>query len=446
MKLLFAVVLCVGFAPVAYSQNWPSFRGQNSAGVGDGNALPASWDTEKSTNVLWKTPIPGLGHSSPIVWGERVFVTTAVSSAEKSQFVHGPTQTPASAEDSSKHSFRVYCLDKKSGRVIWEKTIYEGVPKVKRHVKASYANPTPATDGKKLIVSFGSEGLYCFDLDGKLLWKQDLGILDGGWSSGPDFHWGFGSSPVIYKHLVIVQCDTQNQSFVAAYDLANGKRVWQTAREEDSSWSTPTVYEGTHGAELITSGTKFYRGYDPLTGKELWRMSDGVDVKIPTPIAANDLIYLGGGSAHVRHAFVAVRAGVKGEIQPSNIAWQSTQIKPHIVTPIVYGDYLYACTDNGILSQYHAKTGEPTFRARLGSGGSFSASPVAADGKLYFASEDGDVFVIKAGTTFELLARNAMGEVVMATPAIAGKMIIIRGQNHVFGIGEKSTDYADSRN
>jgi outer membrane protein assembly factor BamB len=238
---------------------------------------------------------------------------------------------------------------------------------------------------------------------------------------------------------VIVQCDTQKQSFIAAYNLADGKRVWQTSREEDSSWSTPTIYEGKDGAELITSGTKFYRGYDPLTGKELWRLADGVDVKIPTPIVANDLYFLGGGSPDERHPFYAIRAGVKGEIKPdtNSIAWQSLQIRPHIVTPIVYGDYLYACTDNGILSQYNAKTGEPTFRARLGSGGSFTASPVAADGKVYFVSEDGDVFVIKAGPTYELLARNAMGEVVMASPAIAGTMIIIRGQNHVFGIAER---------
>jgi outer membrane protein assembly factor BamB len=368
-----------------------------------------------------------------------------VSSAANSQFVHGVTDTPASADDTSTHSFRVYCLDKNTGRVIWEKAIYEGVPKTKRHVKASYANPTPATDGKKLVVSFGSEGLYCFDFDGKLLWKQDLGVLDGGWSPGPDFHWGFGSSPVIYKHLVIVQCDTQKPSFIAAFNLADGKRVWQTARNEDSSWSTPTIYDRQDGPELITSGTKFYRGYDPLTGKELWRLASGVDVKIPTPIAANDLYFLGGGSSHDRHPFYAVRAGVKGEIKPSeadakSIAWQSLQIRPHIVTPIVYGDYLYACTDNGVLSQYNVKTGEPTFRARLGSGGSFAASPVAADGKVYFVSEDGDVFVIKAGPTYELLAKNAMGEVVMASPAIAGKMIIIRGQNHVFGIAEKQTN------
>ena len=442
MKWLVALALCVALTSVTYSQNWPSFRGQNAAGVGDGNAPPTTWDVEKSINVLWKTPIPGLGHSSPIIWGDRIFVTTAVSSSANSQFVHGATQTPASADDNSKHSFRVYCLNKNTGTIIWEKSIYDGVPKVKRHVKASYANPTPATDGKRLIVSFGSEGLYCFDFEGKLLWKQDLGILDGGWSSGPDFHWGFGSSPVIYKHLVIVQCDTQNQSFVAAFNLADGKRVWQTPREEDSSWSTPTVYEGRNGAELITSGTKYYRGYDPLTGKELWRLADGVDVKIPTPIASHDLYFLGGGSPQEKNTFYAIRAGVKGEMKPTeadkqSIAWQTSQIRAHLVTPIVYGDYLYACTDSGILSSYDAKTGEQAFRARLGSGGSFAASPVAADGKLYFASEDGDVFVVKAGPRYELLARNAMGEVVMATPAITGKMIVIRGQNHLFGLAER---------
>jgi outer membrane protein assembly factor BamB len=442
MKSLLVLALTLALSSIAYSQNWPSFRGQNGTGVGDGSTPPTTWDTEKSVNVLWKTPIPGLGHSSPIIWGDRIFVTTAVTSAANSQFVHGLTETAASADDNSKHSFRVFCLNKNTGHVIWEKAIYDGVPKTRRHVKASYANPTPATDGKNLIIPFGSEGLYCFDLNGKLLWKQDLGTLDGGWTAGPDFHWGFGSSPIIYKQLVIVQCDTQNQSFIAAYNLATGKRVWQTPRAEDSSWSTPTIYEGKDGVELITSGTKYYRGYDPLTGKELWRIADGVDVKIPTPIVANDLYFLGGGSANERHAFYAVRAGIKGEINPAetgtaSIAWKSLQIKPHIVTPLVYRDYLYACTDNGILSQYEAKTGEQTFRARLGSGGSFSASPVAADGKVYFVSEDGDVFVIKAATKFELLARNSMGEVVMATPAIGGNMIVIRGQNHVFGIAAR---------
>lgn len=445
MKSLLALALCLGWASAVSAQNWPSFRGQNGSGVADGNNPPTVWDAEKSTNILWKTPIPGLGHSSPVVWGDRVFITTAVSSAANSQFVHGLTETAASADDTSKHSWRVYCLDKNTGRMIWEKAIYEGTPKVKRHVKASYANSTPATDGKHLVVSFGSEGLYCFDFDGKLLWQQELGVLDGGWSSGPDMHWGFGSSPIIYQHLAIVQCDTQSQAFIAAFNLADGKRVWQNPREEDSSWSSPAIYEGKDHAELVTSGTKYYRGYDPLTGKELWRLADGVEVKIPTPIAAHGLYFLSGGSSHDRRTFYALRAGIKGEIKPAetadgsaSIAWQSPVIKPHVVTPIVYGDYLYVCTDNGVLTQYQAKTGEPGYRARLGNGGAFSASPVASDGKLYFASEDGEVFVIKAGSTYELLARNPLGEVMIATPAITGKMIIIRGEHHLFGIGEKA--------
>jgi outer membrane protein assembly factor BamB len=442
MKFVRVLILIFLITSTAPAQNWPSFRGPNSSGVADGAKPPAVWDAEKSINILWKTAIPGLGHSSPIVWGDRVFVTTAVSSAANSQFVHGLTETAASAEDNSKHSWRVYCLDKNSGRIIWEKAVYEGAPKVKRHVKASHANPTAATDGKYLVVSFGSQGLYCFDLNGKLLWRQDLGILDGGWTADPESHFGYGSSPIIYKQLAIVQCDTQSQSFIAAYNLADGKRVWQTLREEDSSWSTPAIFENKDRTELVTSGTKYYRGYDPLTGKELWRLADGVDVKIPTPIAAHGLYFLTGGDSHTQRTFYALRAGLNGEIKPAektggSVAWQSPVIKPHIVTPIVYGDFLYVCTDNGVLTQYQARTGEPSYRARLGSGGSFSASPVAANGKVYFASEDGDVFVVKAGAPYELLSRNAIGEVMMATPAITGKMIIIRGESHVFGIGEK---------
>ena len=218
MKTSLALALCLGCASVVFAQNWPSFRGPNGAGVGDGNNPPTAWDAEKSINILWKTPIPGLGHSSPILWGDHVFVTSAVSGSANSQFVHGLTDTGASADDNSKHSWRVYCLNKNTGRIIWERAVYEGVPKVKRHVKASYANPTPATDGKHLVVSFGSEGLYCFDLEGKLLWKQDLGILDGGWSSDSNSHWGFGSSPVIHDGKVVVLCDVQKDAFLAVFD------------------------------------------------------------------------------------------------------------------------------------------------------------------------------------------------------------------------------------
>jgi outer membrane protein assembly factor BamB len=437
---LLAFLLVLG--SVGLSQNWPSFRGPHGSGISADGDPPVVWDAEKSTNTIWKTTIPGLGHSSPVVWGDRVFVTTAVSSLGKSDFVHGLTETAASAADVSRHRWQVFCLDRKTGRIKWQKTVFKGEPKVKRHVKASYANSTPATDGKHLVVLFGSEGLYCLDVNGKLLWKQDLGVLDGGWSAGPGFHWGFGSSPIIYRNLVIVQCDTQNQSFIAAYDISTGSQVWRTARREDTSWSTPTIYETDGRAELITSGTKYYQGYDPLNGKELWRLSDGADVKIPTPIAASGLYFLGGGSTQASRSFYAVRAGTRGEIRvaeiasDSGIAWRNPVIRPHVVTPIVYGDNLFVCTDNGILTQYNALSGEPGYRARLGRGGSFSASPVAAAGRLYFANEDGDVFVIKAGPQYELLAVNAIGEVVFATPAISGKMIIVRGQNHVFAFGD----------
>lgn len=315
MKFVLLLVFYLRLVMAAQAQNWPSFRGLNASGVADGNNPPAVWDAEKSINILWKTAIPGLGHSSPVVWGDRVFVTTAVSSASNSQFVHGLIDTGASAEDVSVHSWRVYCLDKNTGRIIWEKTVHEGAPKAKRHVKASFANSTPATDGRHLVVSFGSEGLYCFDLNGKLLWRQDLGLLDGGWSPDPHSHYGYGSSPIIYKHLAIVQCDAQNQAFIAAFNLADGKRVWQTTREEDTSWSTPTIYEAGGRSELVTSGSKYYRGYDPLTGKELWRLADGIDVKIPTPIAAHGLYFLSGGDSSARRTFYALRVGLKGEDQ-----------------------------------------------------------------------------------------------------------------------------------
>ncbi|MGE0131030.1 MAG: PQQ-binding-like beta-propeller repeat protein [Blastocatellales bacterium] len=445
MKPIFSLALALCFVSAAQAQNWPSFRGQNASGVTsgatEGGSAPTAWDAEKSVNIQWKTPIPGVGHSSPIVWGNRVFITTAISSDQSPVFERGPSQSVASATDTSKHVWRVYCLDKTNGRVVWAKTAHEGVPKTKRHVRASHANPTPATDGKHVVAFFGSEGLYCYDFNGTLLWKHDLGVLDGGWSPDPKSHWGFSSSPVIYRHLALVQCDTQRNSFIAAYNLKDGREVWRVARDEDTSWSSPTIYEAAGRAELIVSGTKHYRGYDPLTGKELWRLADGADVKIPAPVAAHGLIFLGGGSSHMRRSFYAVRAGARGEIalrdgaaSNEQIAWRN-RATPHILTPIVYGDYLYVCGDNGVLTQYQAGTGEEIYRERIGGRGvTFSASPIAADGKLYFASEDGDIFVVKAGPNYELLARNPMGEVLMATPAISDGLLIVRGQRHVFGI------------
>lgn len=430
-------------ASTAFAQNWPSFRGTNASGVGDGKT-PVTWNAPKGEKVLWKTEIPGLAHSSPIIWGNRVIITTAVSSDPKAVFRHGLYGDVDPSPDVSKHSWRVYCLDKATGKIIWERVAHEGVPKTKRHPKSSQASSTPATDGKHIVAFFGSEGLYTYDLDGKLLWKQDLGALNAGWFYDPDYEWGTASSPIIYKNLVIVQCDIQKNSFIAAYDINDGHRVWLTPREEIPSWGTPTICEGKPRAELITHATKFNRGYDPMTGKELWKLSGNSEVTTPTPLVAHGMVYITNGYRVIQPIY-AIRPGGSGDIslkdgQESSdfIAWSKKRGGPYMATPVIYGDYLYICALQGVLSVYNAKTGERLYQQRLGEGGAYSASPVAADGKVYFPSEDGDILVVKAGPTYELLATNPMGEVCMASPAISDGVIFVRAEHHVFAIGERA--------
>ena len=234
-------------ASVTTPEPWPSFRGQGASGVADGQHPPATWDIDKGTNIRWKVSIPGLAHSSPIVWGDRVFVTTAVSSNAKTDFKPGLYGAGTSSSDTSKHAWRVYCLSAGDGRIIWDRTAQEGVPKFKRHIKSSQNNQTPATDGSHVVAYFGSEGLYCYDSEGKLLWHQDVGAIDAGAFNDPDAEWGAASSPIIYRDLVVVQCDRHKDSFIAAYDIATGRPVWSTPRDEQPSWSTPTVIQGPGG-------------------------------------------------------------------------------------------------------------------------------------------------------------------------------------------------------
>ena len=289
-----------------------------------------------------------------------------------------------------------------------------------------------------MIVSFGSEGLYSYDFDGKLLWKKDLGVLNSGWFFDPDYEWGIGSSPIIYKNMVIVQCDIQRGSFLAAFDTPTGKEVWRTQREEIPSWSTPTIFEANGKAELITQATTFTRGYDPMTGKELWKYSGNSEIAIPTPIVGPGFVLITNGYRGVQ-PIVALKPGATGDItlkapetKSDFIAWSTNRGGPYIPTPVIYGDQLYVLQGNGVLAAYKVATGERIYQERLGgTGGSFSASPVAADGKIYLSSEDGDVFVVKAGPTYELLSKNPIGEVLMATPAISDGLIIFRGLKNV---------------
>ena len=440
---LFSLTLIVACSLTVSAQNWPQFRGPGASGVAEGRPAASSWDATKSVNTRWKTKIPGLAHSSPVVWGKKVFVTTAVTSGAKDETRYGLYGDVAPVKDDPKHTWKIYALDKETGKILWERVVSEGIPKVKRHPKSTHADSTPVTDGKYLIALFGSQGLYAYDLKGKLLWKQDLGVLDSGWFYDPDYQWEHGSSPIIHGNLVIVQADVQKNSFIAAYDLKTGKLAWKTARDEISSWGTPTVYNGKTRAELITNGSRAIRGYDPATGKELWRLTPNSEVTTPTPVVAHDLIYVTSGYRPIQPIY-AIRLGATGDITLKDgkessefIAWSKTRGGPYMPTPVVYGDLLYTCSNQGVLTAYNAKTGERMYQERLGGkGGAFTSSPVASDGKIFLASEDGDVFVVKAGPKYELLATNPVGEVMMATPAISDGLVIVRAHNHLYAFGE----------
>jgi hypothetical protein len=420
--------------------DWPSFRGPGGSGIADGQGAPVTWDVEGGKGVRWTTPIPGVANSSPVVSGDRVFVTAAVGGKGDTTFRTGLYGDVDSVPDDSSHSFRLYALDKKTGRVLWERVAHEGVPAVKRHMKSSLANPTPATDGKRVVALFGSGGLYAYDFDGRLLWKKDLGVLDSGWFYDKTYQWGFGSSPVVYGNTVIVQVDIQKGSFVAAFDLDSGREAWRTAREEIPTWGTPTVVHGDKGDEVVTNGTTI-RGYDAKTGAPLWTLGPNSEVTVATPVAAEGLVFVTAGYPPVRPIY-AIRPGSRGDLSLAGgasdspaIAWSSSKDGTYIPTPLVYRGHLYTLHNDGRLSCYDAKTGALVYRERVRPGGSFSASPVAADGRLYFTSEEGEVFVVRAGPKFELLATNATGGITMATPAISDGLIIFRTLKGVLAVG-----------
>jgi len=420
---------------------WPAFRGANAAGVGDGQGAVADWDVASGRNVRWTTPVPGIANSSPIVWGDRVYVTTAVNSKAGDSFRTGLYGDVAPVEDLSPHTWKIYALDAATGAVAWERDVFAGEPKIKRHPKASQANSTPVTDGRHVVAVFGTIGLVvCYGADGTLLWKQDIGAIDSGWFFDPTYQWGHSSSPIIYGETVIVQADQQAGSFLAAYDLETGREVWRTGRDEISTWGTPTIVHAGDRDELVTNGTTI-RGYDPKTGRLLWTLGPNSEITVGTPVAGPNLVYVTGGYPPVRPVY-AIRPGGSGDLtlaggrtSSDRIAWSNDREGTYIPTPILYQGQLYTCNNNGILTAYDAETGERIYRARVGGGGAFSASPVAADGRLYFASEDGDVFVVRAGRTYEELAKIPMNEAIVATPAISDGLIVVRSAGHVYGIG-----------
>ena len=425
----------------AAATSWPSYHGRFGRGYADGFATATEWDVKTGKNIAWQTAIPGLSHSSVAVWGERVFVNTAIKEgAGEAELRVGLYGDIGSVEDDSKHEFRLLCLNKADGLVLWSKVVFDGVPAIKRHPKGSHAASTPATDGTHVAVFHGSEGLHVYSVDGELLWKKDFGVLDSGFFRVPDAQWGWASSPVIFDGRVYVQSDVQKGSFVAAFDVKTGEQVWRTARKEAPTWCTPTVHVTDKRRQLILNGWKHMGGYDLDSGKELWKLHGTGDIPVPTPVVGHGLVFLTtghGGPARI----LAVSENAKGEmtIEPDgkNMIWADRRYGAYMQSPFVYGDELYVCRDNGIISCWDAKTGEKHFHHRLTAGVGYTASGIAADGKLYYPSEEGDVHVVKAGTDYELLAVNELGETCMAAPAASAGMLFFRTRTKLVAVAPK---------
>ena len=440
LTLTIAISLAAGalslLAETASAGNWPQWRGPDGSGVSNEKNLPAEWSPTK--NIKWKTPIEGRAHSSPIVWGNRIFLTTAVEGGEvagakavthlldNKEFVH-----PDAIGANKKQTFKVLCLDRDSGKVLWQATAWEGTPFDDHHRKSSYAASTPATDGKMIYAFFGTEGVYAYDFKGKLAWKAQIGNI-------ATLGMGTATSPILFDNLVIVQADEDNgeASFIVALDKKTGKEVWRTSRKGvQVSWSTPLLVRTATRAELIASGTEFVIAYDPATGKELWRHKGLESNAIPSPVANNEMVYLVAGFP--AKIAMAVRLGQNGDLTGTqNVPWKYAKGTAYVPSPILYGDYLYLTTDRGILTALDAKTGDVKYEGgRIPIPATFTASPVAFEGKILMTSEDGDTFIVKAGPKHEIIGTNSIGEAVYASPAIADGRIFIRGEKNLYCIG-----------
>jgi outer membrane protein assembly factor BamB len=436
-RTLWVPLLCSFLLPIR-AANWPQWRGPGSSGVSPETGLPIEWNETK--NIIWKTAIPGRGHSSPIVWGKKIFVTTAIEgsaapgakavrhlTADGQEFLH-----PDAIGADHFHTFKVVCLALDTGEILWQRTAWQGTPYDARHRKNSYATPTPVTDGHYVYVFFGAEGLYCYDFNGTLIWKSTLGPI-------ATMGMGVASSPVLYQDLILLQCDQDNgqHSFAAAVNKQTGQQVWKVRRTAIESWSSPILARTRSRDEFIVNAREIVISYDPATGKEFWRCAGAGVNPAPSPVVGHDMVFITAGAAEKRA--IAIRLGGSGDVtNTSQVAWRYSKGTAHVPSPILYGDYIYLMTDNGIFTCLDARSGQVKYQGkRLPASATFTSSPVAFDGSILVSSEDGDTYVLKAGPEYQLLRANSIGEPIYASPAIADGKILIRGEKSLYCAGQK---------
>jgi outer membrane protein assembly factor BamB len=511
------VCVLIAFATTAHAENWPQFRGPGGKGLPSDSRLPSEWGGGE--NLAWKVELPGVAWSQPVVWGDRIFITTAITENQPKPSVgqqpgrggggrggfgsggearrrgdrdgdvpapdrrrptpDGEAAPQANGDDSPQpngddvpdrpraegagggrgagrggfgrgsqppdqvYRWMLMCLDRSSGKILWEQLAHEGKPTIATHRSNTFASETPVTDGRLVYAYFGMTGLYAYDLDGKLVWGKNLG------SFPMMMGWGTGSSPALAANRLFVQCDNEQESFLVALDKLTGNELWRVAREEKSNWSTPFVWTNNKRTELVTAGGKKMRSYDPSDGRLLWEVAGLRGRCSATPVGTDELLYVGvGGGVGGAGPLVAIRAGAEGDItlapgKTSNdgIAWSVLRAGPPMASPLVYQGCLYILEQRGgIVGCYNAQTGQQHFHQRVEGAKGFAASPWAYDGKVFCLDEDGQTFVLAAGEEFKVLATNKLDDIFWSSVAVAGDHLLLRGLKYLYSIGPKKPD------
>lgn len=434
LSLLFAAALAAG------PNDWPQFRGAQAAGVAEGHALPADFDLATGEGVLWRTPVPGLGLSSPVIWGDKLFVTTAISASDAGGLKTGLYGNIASVADSSEHVWKALAYDKRTGKLLWERELHRGVPAVKRHTKSSHASATAATNGERLLVFLGSEGLYCLNLEGKVLWRKSFGVLDAGYYEVPDAQWEFGNSPVIHDGKAVVLADVQKGGFLAVLRLEDGEELWRVKRDDVPTWGAPLVVSTGERTQIVVNGWRHAGGYDFETGEELWSVNGGGDIPVPSPVYGGGRFYL--TNAHGQQSPVyAVPNERRGRTNladgdQTGLAWVADRKGAYMATPLLLDGLLYVVRWNGILVCLDARSGAVVYEERLPPG-AYTASPVGGDGKLYLANEEGDVLVARAGKELAILHRTKSQDAILASPALSAGVLYLRTGRELVAVGRE---------